>query len=200
MNIQQPHPLSIDQLFNEISDIFHEITPKKFDLLISKLEELAQRNLTSEGHINSYCVPINNADTQITEEQFWKVVKCKARQPTLVVDRIAKSNIVDEREDGFTREIVYQNESMPRKEDVWIHADSKAALFRMKAPLRFVAINKIIKRDEELFFQGTYMDENAIKKEEFAEKVQSLLTNMRNLVIEGKIEDLYQQIFQGKLS
>ena len=176
------------ELFKQIDAVFQPKEP--LQQVIQKLEGIDKQSY--EGFIHSYCLPIG---AEITEDQFWKMIKCKARKGSLVVNRIAKCKLIKKTSQGFIREIMFTNNPSKMLEEVQIDESSKTVLFIMQPPQHFVAINKVIEIEGKLYFQGTYFDESVRSPEEFAESAQSMLKNMQAFVLAGKMESVFNKYY-----
>jgi hypothetical protein len=142
-------------------------------------------------NVHQYKILISSEESEI----FWKMMQCKAVQPTLVVARI-KTCAITKVYDGinhFERAPWIEGTPNPMHEEVFIDQNSRTIMFIAKET-NFVATNRLIHDKDGYWATGTYFD--GIKPrthEAFNNSVNDLIGKMKEYIAKKEVEQLYQK-------
>jgi hypothetical protein len=193
---------SAEHASNTQTKEYREFFPQVLEIAENKAMDVAQRadKLDSLGKDSQLEYPLNVHQYKIfvsseESEIFWKMMQCKAVQPTLVVARIKTCAItkVHEGISHFERAPWIEGTPKPMQEEVFIDQRSKTIMFIAKET-NFVATNRLIQDKDGCWATGTYFD--GIKPrthEEFNRSVHDLIGTMREYITKKEVEQLYQK-------
>lgn len=199
----------------------------QFKHLISSdqnLDQLKQEILNKDSVFFTfdfkYAINDPNDPNKISINDFWKLVKIKAKKVSLFVDEIQTCDVIDDAPMGFIREITMAGSDVTQgsdknviriKERVVIDDNTKTLLFfqlETVGKILLFAINQVSEENDNVYFSGHYVysvPKNSSLKEDqdfmtgsnkmLPSRVKEMIAKMKMLFKNGKIGEVYQQFY-----
>lgn len=158
---------------------------------------------------------------KISINDFWKLVKIKAKKVSLFIDAIKSCVVIEDAPKGFIREITMQGSDVTQgsnlnviiiKERVVIDDDTKTVLFfqlETIGKILLFAINEVTEENDNVYFSGHYVfnirrdSANQEDRDFMTEankiliyRINELIANMKMLANSGKLDEIYQQLYE----